>query len=149
MRWMAEDRLEIAVGLFVVIGLACVAYLTLRLGHVSLFSAGGYTVQAEFESASGLTDGAAVEIAGVVVGRVDRIVLDKNRALVSLRLQPGIQVQDDAIVSIRTKGLMGEKYVRILPGGSDRLVASGGRVRETESPTDLQDLLGKYIFGKP
>ncbi len=145
---MKEGRLEIGVGIFVVIGLACVAYLTVRLGNVELLGASGYTVQAEFDSVSGLTDGAPVEIAGVVVGRVERISLDKYRALVTLRVQAGVRLQDDAIVSIKTKGLIGEKYVQILPGGSDRIVSPGGRLRETESPTDLQDLLSKYIFGK-
>ncbi len=145
---MKEGRLEIVVGIFVVIGLACVAYLTVRLGNVELLGASGYTVQAEFDSVSGLTDGATVEIAGVVVGRVERIALEKYRALVTLRVQAGVRLQDDAIVSIKTKGLIGEKYVQILPGGSDRIVSPGGRLRETESPTDLQDLLGKYIFGK-
>lgn len=146
---MREGRLELLVGVFVLIGLACVAYLTIRLGNVDLFGASGYRLQADFDSASGLTDGAPVEIAGVVVGRIDRIALVKNRALVTLRLRPGIQVQEDAIASIRTRGLIGEKYVQILPGGSERIVPPGGRIRETESPADLQDLLGKYIFGKP
>jgi phospholipid/cholesterol/gamma-HCH transport system substrate-binding protein len=146
---MKEGRLEIVVGLFVLAGLACVAYLTIRLGNVDLLGAPGYTVQAEFDSVTGLTDGAPVEIAGVVVGRVDRIALDKYRALVTLRLQPGIRLQDDAIVSIKAKGLIGEKFVQILPGGSDRIVPPGGRLHDTESPPDLQDLLGKYIFGKP
>ncbi len=145
---MKEGRLEIVVGIFVVIGLACVAYLTVRLGNVELLGASGYTVQAEFDSVSGLTDGAPVEIAGVVVGRVERIALDKYRALVTLRVQDGVRLQDDAIVTIKTKGLIGEKYVQITPGGSDRIVSPGGRLRETESPTDLQDLLSKYIFGK-
>ncbi len=145
---MKEGRLEIGVGIFVVIGLACVAYLTVRLGDVELLGASGYTVQAEFDSVSGLTDGAPVEIAGVVVGRVERIALDKYRALVTLRVQDGVRLQDDAIVTIKTKGLIGEKYVQITPGGSDRIVSPGGRLRETESPTDLQDLLSKYIFGK-
>ncbi len=145
---MKEGRMEIGVGIFVVIGLACVAYLTIRLGNVELLGASGYTVQAEFDSVSGLTDGAPVEIAGVVVGRVERIALDKYRALVTLRVQDGVRLQDDAIVTIKTKGLIGEKYVQITPGGSDRIVPPGGRLRETESPTDLQDLLSKYIFGK-
>ncbi len=146
---MKEGRLELLVGVFVLIGLACVAYLTVRLGNVDLFGTSGYALRADFDSASGLTSGAPVEIAGVVVGRVDRIALDKTRALVTLRLQFGIPVQEDAIASIRARGLIGEKYVQILPGGSDRIVPPGGRIRETESPPDLQDLLGKYIFGKP
>ncbi len=145
---MREGRLEIAVGLFVLAGLACLAYLSVRLGNVELFGATGYTVRAEFDSASGLSDGAPVEIAGVRVGRVERIALEGYRAVVTLRLRPGIRVQEDAIVGIKTKGLVGEKFVRILPGGSDRLVAPGGRLRDTESPVDLEELLAKYVFGK-
>ncbi|OGB91264.1 MAG: outer membrane lipid asymmetry maintenance protein MlaD [candidate division NC10 bacterium RBG_16_65_8] len=145
---MTTGRLEIAVGLFVLVGLACVAYLTVRLGNVDLFGVSGYTVRAEFDSVSGLSDGAPVEIAGVSVGRVEQIALDRYRAVVTLRLQPGVRLQEDAIVSVKTKGLLGEKYVQILPGGSDRIVPPGGRLRETESPTDLQDLIAKYVFGK-
>jgi phospholipid/cholesterol/gamma-HCH transport system substrate-binding protein len=145
---MREGRLEVAVGLFVVAGLASLAYLTARLGNVELFGASGYTVRAEFDSASGLSEGAPVEIAGVAVGRVERIALEGYRAVVTLRLRPGIRLQEDAIAGIKTKGLVGEKFVRILPGGSDRIVPPGGRLRETESPVEIEELIAKYLFGK-
>lgn len=145
---MKGGRLEIAVGLFVLVGLACLAYLTVRLGNVELFGGSGYTVRAAFDSASGLNAGAPVEIAGVPVGRVERVVLEGYRAVVTLRLRPEIRVQEDAIVAIKTKGLLGEKFIRILPGGSDRIVPPGGRLRETESPVDLEELISKYVFGK-
>ncbi|MBF8279349.1 MAG: Mce-related protein, partial [candidate division NC10 bacterium] len=70
------------------------------------------------------------------------------RAVVAMSIDPGVKLQDDAIVSIRTKGLIGEKYVRITPGASDKLVQPGGRLRDTEDPVDMEQLISNYIFGK-
>ena len=92
--------------------------------------------------------GSAVEIAGVEIGRVDKIDLVDYQARVSLWINSGVKLQDDAIASIKTKGLIGEKYVRISPGASDKLVGPGGKIREVEAPVDLEELISKYIFGK-
>jgi phospholipid/cholesterol/gamma-HCH transport system ATP-binding protein len=88
------------------------------------------------------------EIAGVEVGRVDRIVLQDYQAHVVMVIQPGVKLQDDSIASIKTKGLIGERYVRISPGGSDKIIPPNGRIREVEPPVDIEELLSKYIFGK-
>ena len=138
---MSQTRTELVVGIFVLLGLAGLAYLSIRLGKLEFIGSAGYRVTAEFDSVSGLKPGAVVEIAGVEVGRVEKIRLDKYRAMVGLRIA-------DAIVSIKTKGLIGEKYVRITPGGSERLVKDGGRLRETESPIELEELISKFIHGK-
>ncbi len=145
---MSETRTELIVGIFVLIGLAALAYLSVRLGKLEFIGSSGYRVTAEFDSVSGLKPGAAVEIAGVEVGRVERIGLDKYRARVALRITGGVILQDDAFVSIKTKGLIGEKFVRITPGGSDKIVKDGGRLRETESPIELEELIAKFIHGK-
>ena len=76
------------------------------------------------------------------------IELENYRAVVAMRIDPGVTLQDDAIVSIRTKGLIGEKYVRITPGGSDKLIQPGDKLRDTEDPIDIEHLISNYIFGK-
>jgi phospholipid/cholesterol/gamma-HCH transport system substrate-binding protein len=140
--------METLVGLFVVVGIAALAYLSIRLGKLEVVGERGYTVLAEFDSVAGLKNGAVVEIAGVEVGRVREIDLKNYRAVVAMSIDPGVKLQDDAIVSIRTKGLIGEKYVRITPGGSDALIRPGGKLRDTEDPIDIEQLIANYIFGK-
>lgn len=135
-------------GVFTLVGLVALGYLTIRLGKLEVVGGRGYRVQAGFDSVSGLKSGAVVEIAGVEVGRVTDIALREYRALVTMLIQPGVRLQEDAIVSVKTKGLIGEKYVQISPGGSERLVGPGGRLRETESAIDLEEIIAKYIFGK-
>ncbi|MEK7715358.1 MAG: MlaD family protein, partial [candidate division NC10 bacterium] len=92
--------------------------------------------------------GSTVEIAGVEIGRVEAIGLADYQARVTLRIHAGVKLQEDSIASIKTKGLIGEKYLRISPGGSDRLILPRGRIREVEAPVDFEELLSKYIFGK-
>lgn len=148
---MRRLNVEAAVGLFVLIGIACLAYLSIKLGKLEVIGGSGYTIFAEFDSVGGLRNGAVVEIAGVEVGRVVGISLDPEeyRAVVAMRIQPGVELQEDAIASIKTKGLIGEKYIQISPGASERLIGPGGKLRETTSPIELEELLGKYIFGSP
>lgn len=145
---MKRLTMETLVGLFVVVGIVSLAYLSIKLGKLEVVGDRGYTVLAEFDSVAGLKSGAVVEIAGVEVGRVKTIGLDSYRAVVAMSIDPGVKLQDDAIVSIRTKGLIGEKYVRITPGGSDTLVRPGGKLRDTEDPLDIEQLISNYIFGK-
>jgi phospholipid/cholesterol/gamma-HCH transport system substrate-binding protein len=146
---MERRGVNIAVGLFVVLGLLAMAYLSIKLGRVTLLPGGGYEVFADFPSVGGLRHGASVEIAGVEVGRVESIGLAEDyQARVVLRMNAGVQLQEDAIASIKTKGLIGEKFIRISPGASDKLVPPNGRLREVESPVDLEELISKYVFGK-
>jgi phospholipid/cholesterol/gamma-HCH transport system substrate-binding protein len=105
-------------------------------------------VSADFPTVGGLKAGSTIEIAGVEVGRVDRILLQDYQAHVIMVIQPGVKLQDDSIASIKTKGLIGERYVRISPGGSDKIIPPNGRIREVEPPVDIEELLSKYIFGK-
>jgi phospholipid/cholesterol/gamma-HCH transport system substrate-binding protein len=145
---MERSRVNIAVGIFVVLGILALAYLSIKLGKVSFLGGGGYAVTADFPSVGGLKAGSTVEIAGVEVGRVDSIGLADYQARVVLRIERGVQLQEDSIASIKTKGLIGEKYIRISPGGSDKVIPPGGRLREVEAPVDFEELLSKYIFGK-
>ena len=148
---MNKATLETIVGIFVLIGILCLAYLSISLGKMELLGGDNYKVYADFDSASGLKSGASVEIAGVEVGRVDRIVLDPksgNRAEVYLQIRNGIKLQDDVIASVRTRGIIGDKFILLKPGGSEKILSAGGRIRETESAVDLEELLSKYIHGQ-
>jgi phospholipid/cholesterol/gamma-HCH transport system substrate-binding protein len=141
-------QVEIGVGLFMLAGILALGYLSVRLGRVDLIGRGGYTVYAEFPTVGGLRAGAAVEIAGVGVGRVQSIRLKDYQAQVKMQIDDGVTLQQDAIVSIKTKGLIGEKFVQINPGGSDKTVAPEGRLTEVEAPVDIEELISKYVFGK-
>jgi phospholipid/cholesterol/gamma-HCH transport system substrate-binding protein len=145
---MERSRVNIAVGLFLVVGILALGYLSIKLGRVSFFGAGGYAVTVDFPSVGGLKAGSSVEIAGVEIGRVEKIGLADYQARVTLRLNDGVKLQEDVIASIKTKGLIGETYVRVSPGGSDKLIPPGGKIREVEAPVDFEELLSKYIFGK-
>jgi phospholipid/cholesterol/gamma-HCH transport system substrate-binding protein len=145
---MKRFNLEITVGLFVVLGLAALAYLSIKLGQIQIGSGNTYTLTAVFSTVAGLQPGAGIEVAGVQIGRVEKIDLQDFEARVTLRLDTSVQLQEDAIASIRTRGLIGEKYVRITPGGSERLIPAGGRIREVETPLDFEDLIGQFIQGK-
>jgi len=145
---MKRFNLEVTVGLFVVLGLCALGYLSIRLGQLQIGQGHTYDLSAVFPSVSGLRVGAAVEIAGVKIGRVQDINLANYAAVVTLRLEQQVQLQEDAIASIRTRGLIGERYVSITPGGSDRLLKAGGRIREVEPPLDIESLIGRFIQGK-
>ncbi len=145
---MRRANLEMTVGFFVLIGLVCLAYLAINLGKMEIIGT-GYQIFANFDNASGLKTGAAVEVAGVEVGRVDSIGLTPLfQARISLKLEPGVKVHDDAIASIRTKGIIGDKFVKLSPGSSEKLIPAGGKIINTESTIDLEELLSSYIHGK-
>ena len=145
---MKNRSVEMAVGLFVLAGLLCAAYLTVKLGKLEVLGGDTYEVKARFIDVTGLKDGANVELAGVRVGRVESIDLSPDKhAIVSLKIQNGVALTDDAIVSVKTSGLIGDKYLKITPGGAGEPVKPGGLLTETESSVDIQDLIGKYVFG--
>ena len=145
---MRKGNLELVVGLFVLLGLGCLAYLAIHLGKMEIMGS-GYQVLVNFDNISGLKKGAAVEVAGVEVGRVESIRLSPgDRANVTLRLEPGLKLHDDAIASIRTKGIIGDKFVKLSPGSSEKIVPPGGKIRDTESAIDLEELISSYIHGK-
>ena len=145
---MRRVDLEVVVGIFLLIGIFALGYISVRLGKMEVFGLGGYVVYADFPTVGGLKEGAAVEIAGVGVGRVQDIALVNYRARISLLINNGIELQEDTIASVRTKGLIGEKYVLLSPGGSDEIIAPGDKIREVEPPLDLEEMIGSLIFGK-
>ncbi|MBI1920876.1 MAG: outer membrane lipid asymmetry maintenance protein MlaD [Geobacter sp.] len=146
---MKNVNLETIVGVFVLIGILCLGYLSVKLGKMELLGGDYYEVYAEFDNVSGLKKGASVEIAGVEIGRVDRIMLNsgKEKAKVYLRVNSSLKLQDDVIASVRTRGIIGDKFIRLKPGGSDVFINPGGKIRESESSIDLEELVSKYIHG--
>lgn len=147
---MKRASIEVSVGIFVLIGIFCVGYLTIRLGKMEWIGDNYYALYARFRSVSGLKTGTEVEIAGVQIGMVDSITLDRERkmALVKLKINKDIILTDDVIASVKTAGLIGDKYIKLSPGGSDKILKAGDIITETESAIDLEELISKYVFGK-
>ena len=147
---MKKYALETYVGIFVLIGLICVAYLTVKLGKFEVLGGDYYVLKARFASVSGLKQGSSVEMAGVQIGTVDRIRIhtELQVAEVELKIRKDIALSEDTIASIKTNGLIGDKYVRMMPGGSEEILGDGDRIMETESAIDLEELISQYIFGK-
>jgi phospholipid/cholesterol/gamma-HCH transport system substrate-binding protein len=145
---MNKINIETGVGIFLIAGLLCFGYLSVKLGDVEVFGTEKYPVTARFANISGLKEGAAVEIAGVTVGRVSTINLNNYEAEVQMLIDPDIRLQDDVIASIRTQGIIGDKYVKIKIGGSDEYIERDGEILETESAIELEELVSKYVFEK-
>jgi phospholipid/cholesterol/gamma-HCH transport system substrate-binding protein len=145
---MRKFDTELAVGIFVLAGLICLGYLSIKLGKMEIVGGGGYELGAVFPNVGGLKSGSPIGIAGVEVGRVKSIVLDNYQARVLISIPRDVKIQEDAIASIKTKGLIGEKYLEITPGGSEKILKPGSQIRETQAPVDLEELISKYVFGK-
>jgi phospholipid/cholesterol/gamma-HCH transport system substrate-binding protein len=137
--------LELFVGLFAAAGVAAAAYLAVGLAGLELGEGNNYTIYAEFDNISGLKYGASVEIAGVPIGVVSDIVLKDPVAKVALKLTRAVKIKDDDIASIRTKGIIGDRYVKISRGASDEYIAEGQTMLETESVIDIEDVIGKVV----
>lgn len=140
---------ETVVGVFVVVGLAVVGYMTVKLGNVSFLGDNTYSLYGEFTTISGLREGNPVEIFGMEVGQVGGFRMDQENqfVVVEMKINQGVKVYDDAMAAIKTAGLIGDKYVSIDPGGSGDVLESGDTILDTQAPTDLGDLIGKYAFG--
>jgi phospholipid/cholesterol/gamma-HCH transport system substrate-binding protein len=145
---MKKIDLELAVGLFIIAGILCLGYLSVKLGKMEIVGERGYEIYGVFSNIGGLKVGSSIEIAGVNVGRVKSIVLDDYQARVILNFPKELTIQEDAIASIKTRGLIGEKYIEITPGGSEKIIKPGGRIRETQPAVDMEELISKFVFGK-
>lgn len=145
---MKKFSAEFWVGLFMIVGILCLAYLSIKLGRMEIIGDRGYKLYAEFSEIGGLKNGASVEIAGVEVGRVKNISLSDYQAMVEMQINTGVNIQEDAIAAVKTKGLLGEKYIQVSPGGSDEIIPPEGKIRETQPPLDLERAIGNFIFGK-
>lgn len=146
---MKSSSIETAVGIFVFIGIICIGYMTIKLGKMEWFGNDNYPIFAHFQSVSGLKAGADVEMAGVKIGKVESISLDPVRqvAVVKMRIQKGVELTEDVIASVKTAGMIGDKFIKLAPGGSEETLKPGDTITETESAVDLEDLISKYVFG--
>ena len=140
-------RAEMTVGVFVFIGLLAVGWLAVIVGQVGGLGQSGYTLTADFDDAGGVRKGGDIMMAGVIVGRVDSVYLqDNDHASMILRINDGIQITEDAFASVRTKGIIGDRYIRITQGMEEDFLKPGNEIEETESAINIEDLISKYIF---
>lgn len=146
---MNNSRVEIAVGIFLVLGFLAFGWLAMQLGEVSWLSASRtYTIYADFDNISGVKSGAEVQIAGVTVGSVTGLVLNKyDQARAELQLDKGIKLAKDSIASVKSQGIIGDKLIQITPGGDKELYKAGDIIVDTESSVDLESLISKFAFG--
>jgi phospholipid/cholesterol/gamma-HCH transport system substrate-binding protein len=147
---MKSAKLELTVGMFMLAGILCLGYLSIKLGKMELMGGNNYRVTARFDSVSGLKPGARVELAGVEIGTVEKIGISNasgDQAEVTLKIRDDIKITDDVIASVRTSGIIGDKFIKLKPGGSDQVLKNGGKIRETESAIDIEELVSKFIHG--
>lgn len=147
---MKKYTMETVVGIFIVFGLLCIGYMTIKLGHVSFLGDNSYSLIANFTSVTGLRVGNPVDVLGIKVGKVEQITMDqeKQKAIVEIRIEKDIKIYDDAIASIKTEGLIGDRYLSIDPGGAGSRLGDRGTITETQAPVDITELIGKYAFGE-
>jgi len=146
---MKKYTQETVVGIFVVAGLIAIAYMTVKLGNIGFVGETSYSLYAKFSTVTGLRVGNPVNMLGLEIGRVQSFKMDQENqvAIVELKINNAIKIYDDAIASIKTEGLIGDKFISIDAGGSGDLLKDGDTIVDTESPTDIMDLVSKYAFG--
>ena len=145
---MNNRTIEFLVGCFVLVGLVAVLYLAIQVGSARFFGSDRYTLDARFSSASGVNPGSRVEIAGVRVGTVKDVVLSDNFfAIVTLELPNSMQLDDDTIASVKTAGLIGDRFIDLSPGGSGFGLEPGDMIVDTESALDIESLISRFALG--
>jgi len=146
---MTDKRLEFGVGLFVLLGFAAVVYLTVKLGAGAFVAADTYPLEARFANTGGLNKGGTVILGGVTVGRVDNVRLDPSdySAIVEMSIMREVKLPADTMASIRTSGLIGDKFVALAPGAEESLLKPSERIVMTESAVELESLISKMAFG--
>lgn len=145
---MKNINTEVIVGIFMIAGFLAFGYMSLQMGEFSVFDLEkNYNLVAEFDNVSGLKVGATIEIAGVNVGKVSGIGLGEHGlARVTMLVNQDIKITADAIASVRTQGLIGDKYIKIIQGADEEMLSDGGEIFDTESAIDFEELVSKYIF---
>jgi phospholipid/cholesterol/gamma-HCH transport system substrate-binding protein len=146
---MQNTITEYIVGLFVIAGFGAIVYLALNLGEVPLLTkASTYTVEAEFENVSGVKNGAPVQVAGVNVGQVSNLALNEDRlAQLTLQVDNTLKIPLDSIVSVKSQGIIGDKYIQITLGGDTEFFQEDELILDTESAVDIESLISKFAFG--
>lgn len=146
---MKNSPLYVSIGLFLIIGLGCTAYLAMVLANTTLFARDAYTITAKFTAVNGLRVGSNVEISGVPVGKVSAISLEQTlyQAEVAMQINNGVLIPADSTAAIKTSGLIGDKYVSITPGGDENGLENKGVILDTQGAIDIEELISKYVFG--
>ncbi|WP_269522314.1 outer membrane lipid asymmetry maintenance protein MlaD [Coraliomargarita parva] len=145
---MTNRKIEFMVGLFVLAGILSVLYLAIQIGGARFFGRDSYTLQARFSSASGVNAGSRIEIAGVRVGTVKKVELnDKFFAIATLELPKELSLDDDTIASVKTAGLIGDRFINLSPGGSGFPLEPGDTIVDTESALDIESLISRFALG--
>jgi phospholipid/cholesterol/gamma-HCH transport system substrate-binding protein len=146
---MHNKTIEMIVGVFMIAGFGAIVYLALNLGEVPLLDSGStYTIEAEFDNVAGVKKGAAVQVAGVVVGSVNALKLNEDSlAQLTLRIDKALKIPVDSIVSVKSQGIIGDKYIQISLGGDTEYFSQGDLVLDTESAVDIESLISKFAFG--
>jgi phospholipid/cholesterol/gamma-HCH transport system substrate-binding protein len=141
----ASRTTQLIVGIFAILGIVALGVLSISLGKISIFPAPGYTLYANFDNISGLKAGDQVQLCGVQVGKVVSIALKDNRARIGMRVDDGVEVDSGAIASIKTSGIIGDKYVSLALGPSEQILRNGDTIHQTESAFVLEDAIGQLI----
>jgi phospholipid/cholesterol/gamma-HCH transport system substrate-binding protein len=145
---MKQSHIELSVGTFVLFGTAAIVWFAVQAGAGVSFGGSTYELNARFTNIGGLKTGSQVLIAGVPVGRVERIDLDPQyAAVVRMNLRQGVRVPSDTIASIKTSGLIGDKFIALAPGADSQNISPGGIITDTESAVDLESLISRFAFG--
>lgn len=145
---MNNRTIEFLVGSFVLVGLAAVLYLAIQVGSARFFGSDSYELKARFNSASGVNPGSRIEIAGVKVGTVKDVVLDDNfYAIVTLELPKSLELDEETIASVKTSGLIGDRFIELSPGGFGELLGQGDMIVDTESALDIESLISRFALG--
>ena len=146
---MKRMRAETIVGIFVVIGLLSVGYMTLKLGKLDLIGGEYYDLKARFSSIAGLKPGAPVEMLGIQIGQVKKFTMDQEHhvAIVDMKIKKDIKIYQDAIAAVKTSGLIGDKYIDIDAGGAEEVMKPGSTIRDTVPPVDIEELISKFVYG--
>ena len=147
---MGNSRMEITVGVFLVMGFLALGWLAMQLGEVSwLTGAKSYTLNAEFSNISGVKLGADIQISGVTIGKVRQLHLNEdNLAMVAMQVDKGVKVPVDSIASVKSQGIIGDKFIQITLGGDETAYQPGETIVDTESAVDLESLISKFAFGQ-
>ncbi len=139
---------DLAVGLFVLAGLCAVAWLSVRVGGLTLAPGERVVFHATFDQVGGLKPRSPVVVAGVKVGNVTEIVLgDDLRAHVSLDVEGRLKLPDDTSAAIRTSGLLGDQFIALEPGGSEETLAPGATIAFTQNALSIESLIAKFATG--
>lgn len=147
---MKNTLVEIFVGIFLVTGFVALGWLAMQLGEVPwLTGSKTYSLMAEFGNISGVKSGADLQIAGVRVGTVGALSLGENGvAIVNLQVDRSVEIPIDSIASVKSQGIIGDKFIQITLGGDEKVFQPGDVIRDTESAVDLESLISRFAFGE-